>query len=328
MNLSPHDNAFEFLQYSLKQIGFDIAINQIKNKEGKTRIKINNTELTPYVVSEFYPNTLMFLPQTDEQLLLVANYISPDAKKLLAKKGINYLDGGGNMRIKLPGVHIAIGLNKVSPPSNSKKYQNRAFTKTGAAVVLQFLIHPFLINAPQRTIADYADVSLGTIPKVFKQLEEEGFIIKLNAQERQFSNRTKLLKKLIVVLNSKVMPANYVHHVRYTKGDARDFLKQAQLSDTISWGGEAAAAILTDFLLPEKISLFTNEKLPQLAKNYRLVPDNNGDIAIYKSFWGKMPQNKQCVHPIVIYAELIASADSRNLELAEMIYKTYIEPEL
>ncbi len=51
------------------------------------------------------------------------------------------------------------------------------------------------------------------------------------------------------------------------------------------WGGESAAALLTKQLSPEIHTLYTSETNDNLIKNYRLVPDTNGNIMVYERFW-------------------------------------------
>ncbi|MEZ5021790.1 MAG: hypothetical protein R2728_00760 [Chitinophagales bacterium] len=55
-------------------------------------------------------------------------------------------------------------------------------------------LNPNLVNQPQRTIADYAGVSLGTVPKVIEGLKQEGFLIKLDNKNYQLINYLNYFK--------------------------------------------------------------------------------------------------------------------------------------
>lgn len=110
------------------------------------------------------------------------------------------------------------------------------------------------------------------------------------------------------------------------------------------WSGEAAAAELTGYLNPEKMSLFTTKSKMDIMKDYRLLPDSKGILSIYKPFWNIEDSDnlyelnwgwgntlnlaQRTVHPLIVYAELIYSGNTRNLETAQLIYNEHIQPNL
>lgn len=336
MNTSNEYYRTDYLKEFLDKQDISVSVKKLKhpNKAVDAIYKINGQILLVVYKRQIQPqNILNVIEQlkgyaNDEALMVVAEYITPNAKTILKEKGINYLDGAGNIYLKLNDVLLFIDSKKSIPPNEQNKYQQRAFTKTGAAVVFQFLMDHELVNAPQRTIAEYANVSLGTVPKVFNQLEDEGYIIKINEKQRQLSNTKKLLDKWVEVLNDKVLPGYFMQKARFTKGDELDFFKQTKLMEDTLWGGEAAAAKITEYLIPEDITLFTELKPSTLAKSYKLVPDKNGSIKVYHKFWNHGETRLQSIHPLLVYAQLVGSGDSRNLETAALIYKHHIEPEL
>ena len=84
------------------------------------------------------------------------------------------------------------------------------------------------------------------------------------------------------------------------------------------WGGEVAASILTQNLKPQEYTIYTTKKSSEITKALRLVPDRNGELKVYNEFWndGSIGIKTDTVDPILIYGELIASSDSRNMEIA------------
>jgi hypothetical protein len=53
----------------------------------------------------------------------------------------------------------------------------------------------------------------------------------------------------------------------------------------------------------------------------------NGDIELLRRFWKFDQWEKKDLHtapPLLIYADLVSTADDRNLETAEIIYEHYI----
>jgi len=67
-----------------------------------------------------------------------------------------------------------------------------------------------------------------------------------------------------------------------------------------------------------------------MMKNYRLVPDPNGNILVYRKFWKEVEEEwlTDKTNPILTYADLLLTHDMRCLETAHMIYEKHIEKNL
>ena len=93
------------------------------------------------------------------------------------------------------------------------------------------------------------------------------------------------------------------------------------------WGSEIAAKLLTKYLRPETVTIYSESNRPQLQARYRLQRDPNGRVELLRRFW-KFDQweqkDLQTAPPLLVYADLVSTADDRNLETAEMIYEQYI----
>lgn len=98
----------------------------------------------------------------------------------------------------------------------------------------------------------------------------------------------------------------------------------------ILWGGEMAGAKLTKFLKPENFELYTALTKSEVMKLLKIVPDINGNIELLHIFWneeitsGKDNNEMKIVPPLIAYADLLASHDSRNYETAERIKEKYL----
>lgn len=327
-----HDGA-EFLKQVLEEQKMQITFVILSQASGEMNasVKVNSHILFIEHKSEI---TLQHVKKIENKqksiteegfLMAIANYISPKAKVLLKEKSINYLDKAGNIFLKLPD--LAIYIEGYKNTSLLPQYRSRAFTKSGGAVVFQFLMEPDLVNAPQRQISAYAGVSLGTIPKVFEGLRHGGFLIKLDNKTKQLINYEKLLHKWIELLNDKILPAHYIQQYRVANSTTKKLLKAGILQEETQWGGEAAASLLTQHLIPGTYSLFTSNKSKLLTK-YGIIPDQEGEISVYNKFWSHSSCKKAHVHPILVYGQLMADEDSRNRETAEIIYNEHIRSKL
>lgn len=324
-------NGGEFLKEILDKQDFAIKIELLASsiKGIESFAEYNNHLIAIVFKNEITPQNIIAISNSfalqnkTKHCMVVANYITPNAKSILKERNINYLDAAENILLTLPEFVIHIEGNKQT--SLNPVYRKRAFSKTGGMVVFQFLMNPKLVNAPQRKIAEYAGVSLGTIPKVLEGLRNDKFLIKFNDKEYKLIDIENLLNKWTEVLIDKILPANYIQQYKLATTSTNEFLKSNAISGESQWGDEAAAALLTNYLIPEKYCLFTSNKAELLSK-YKLIPFKDGDIAVYKKFWKNSEYNESIVHPILVYAQLMASGDSRNIETAKIIFDEHIRP--
>ncbi len=93
------------------------------------------------------------------------------------------------------------------------------------------------------------------------------------------------------------------------------------------WGGETAGALLTGHLVPEIYTLYTAKPNVEAMKDLKLLTDPNGNVELIDMFWNKALMEKddnQSVPPLLAYADLATSLDSRNRETAERIKQKYL----
>ena len=255
-----------------------------------------------------------------EHYLLIANCIFPKIKEELRQQNIPYLEANGNIFLKKAGIYLFVDTQK--PMKIEKNKGNRAFTKTGLKVLFYLLQHKEAINLTQRELAEKADVGLGNIPQVLEGLKETGYLIPLNNKTYVWENRKALFERWIAEYATVLRPK--LKKERYTlKGPWQDI--PFDTNKTL-WGGEPAADILTNHLRPEKFLLYTRENRMDLIRNYRLMPDKNGEIEVLDMFW--KPNEGQTVPAILVYADLMLEGGKRNKETAEKIYHEYIQPNL
>ena len=93
----------------------------------------------------------------------------------------------------------------------------------------------------------------------------------------------------------------------------------------ILWGGEPAAALITNKLRPQEFTIYSNLDLPEIAKVLRLVPDKNGNIEIYQKFWQNNNWNQNTVPALLIYTDLMNSGYGRNVEIANQIFENELQ---
>lgn len=258
--------------------------------------------------------------QRYDNFMLVAKRIFPKIKEELREKGIPYIEGNGNIFLKKEGLYIFVDTQKTLEAK--KGTSNRAFTKTGLKVVFYLLQHKEAIHLPQRDLAFVTNVALGNIPQVIEGLRETGYLTPLNNKTYVWENRKTLLKRWIAeyetVLRPKLVKEKYT-----LKGNWNELALDNRKT---VWGGEPAADILTNHLRPEKLLLYTKETRMDLIRNYKLMPDRNGEVEVLDMFWKH--ETDKTAPELLVYADLILEGGKRNIETAEKIFYEYIEPNL
>jgi hypothetical protein len=269
------------------------------------------THQLPQIENYFHSNT---------NFLLVAHRIFPKIKEELRQKNIPYLEANGNIYLKKDGLFLFVDTQK--PMEAEKTKGNRAFTKTGLKVLFYLLQHKEAIHLPQRELAELTDVALGNIPQVMEGLKETGYLMPLNNKTFVWENRKALFERWIAeyatVLRPKLVKERYTIKANWQEMEFKNH-------KTV-WGGEPAADILTNHLRPEKFLVYTKESRMELIKNYKLMPDKNGEIEALEMFWKE--NEGKTAPPLLVYADLMLEGGKRNKETAEKIYHEHIEPNL
>jgi hypothetical protein len=292
------------------------ALLSIQNEqfivEAKSAVRTSNQGLVISQLEELKENN-------NRPIILIAEYISKEATQELKERCINYLDIAGNAYIKCKELIIFIEGQKKA--KKEKTNQSRAFQEAGLKVLFHLLYKPEHLQDSYRKIAEKADVSIGSVSNVMAELEDLNFLLKTK-DKRVLKNKNKLLERWIVEYNAVLRPRIVRKKMRFVDPDTNRNWKnlETQSNDgVILWGGEPGGALLTDNLRPEHFVIFTDLELSGLAKKLRLVPGENGEIEVLQKFWKNDLGNNKIAPALLIYADLINSGFSRNIETAKQI---------
>lgn len=169
------------------------------------------------------------------------------------------------------------------------------------------------------------ETALGNINYIIKDLQVQGYLVKKNNKDWLLNNRETLINQWAENFLNKLQPEYLMGTFRFQAPDGIKNWNKLKLDATKTyWGGEPAADILTNYLQPATLTIYTEENRIDLIKKYRLIPDTNGNIKLYTKFW-KATEKNETVHPLVIYEDLLGINDPRTIELANLIYNEYLE---
>jgi hypothetical protein len=289
----------------------------IKGKEIRyyAEIKANVTKADKLLL-------MMRKGEFDHPLLLVTKYINTQLADDLKQNGTEFIDTAGNAFINQPPLYIFVKGNK--PDIVKAPPLKRAFKPAGLKVIYAFLCNPGLENKTYREIAAETGVALGTVDWIMRELKELGFLLDMGKRGQRLIQKENLLQRWITAYPEQLRPKLTLGRFRGEYG-----WWQRKTLDPFKgqWGGEVAAAKLTQYLQPQIITIYvTPQEIDQLLIKNRLKRDQTGDVEILKRFW-KPPEiwkYEDLVHPILIYADLLATGNERNIETAKMIYDQHI----
>jgi len=323
-------NAVENLKKSIK---LPVYLLDSNPKSADAILNIGNegkylVEVKKEVHKSNLPNILAQLSNLRDLSLLVAKTISKSTKEILVSKNISYLDMAGNCFIQNEdGLYIQIDGRK---NTLTDKRKHKAFNKNGIKLIYALLLDEPLINQSYSDMAEVAHISKSTVGSILDDLQERGFLLKMNTKKRKLSNKEDLLSEWVNAYNEKLKPTLIRGRFRLLPNKLQKW-KQLDLGEDIFWGGEPAADILTNYLSPGEWTIYTNVDKKLLLKKGGLVPDpKDGNVIVYSIFWNPINnfsfniEDSKIVNPLLVYADLLATNDSRNFETAKKIYEQYL----
>lgn len=258
------------------------------------------------------------------QGLLVTNYVTPaQAEKLI---GLNapFFDAAGNAFLYSEHLYVMIIGRRPVEETVGKEKTGRAFSPSGLKLLFTLLCNPSLESEGYREIATAAGVSRGAVGWVMGDLESSGYLVRARGKNRRLINKKDLMKRWVEMYPLRLRPSLLIG--RYKSKSSGWWRELEAISGGALWGGEVAAAKLTRHLRPEVVTIYAPKNLPELQARFGLRHDPNGNVEILKKFWSfkDADATPDTVPPLLVYANLMASGDDRNVETAEIIYGTYL----
>lgn len=255
-----------------------------------------------------------------EKMVLVADYVTPEQADRLRQAGIPFFDAAGNVYFNEPGLFVFVSGKK---GQSEKEKPLRLFRPVSLKVLFLLLADPKSLNHDYRQIAERTGVSLGAVGETFNDLRKNRYLLLPGKNERTLTRIPELLKRWVEAYINKMRINLRVGRFRTDKFQGR-WWEDVNIQDfRAAWGGEIAAEKLTDYLNPETVTVYADSPIPQFQARFGLRRDENGNIEIIEKFW-QMPEIKETVHPLIVYADLLATNDERNLETARIIYENEI----
>ncbi len=256
-------------------------------------------------------------------VMLIAQNIYPQLMRELIKHEISSIDSAGNCCIKSDGIFLYVeGKKQQYFPDASA---DRIFKEAGIKVIFQFLLNPELVTLPYREIQRLTDVSLGSIKNIIENLINNQFVVKTK-NGRFLKNKKELLNRFVIAYNDILKPKLFIKRMAFRSVEQKKLWAQTALPSGALWSGEPAAYLHDEYLLPGEYTIYVEgEQTGNLIKTANLIPDKEGEVLIYRKFWNGSELKRKTVPALLIYADLMGSGNSRNIEAAQRLYDNELQ---
>ena len=263
------------------------------------------------------------LAQNHMPIMLVADYVNRQQADRLRRLNIPFIDTAGNTYVNEPPIFVFATGNKPEILPTAKP-RVRLFQPTGLKLIFALLNQPGLEQKPYREQADVAGIALGGVAWIMGDLRDGGYLITPTPRNRRLIN-----KRALADLWVENYPARLREKLilgRYTTTRERWWQDTDIAEHRGYWGGEIAADRLTHYLKPQNTTIYADKLPARLLLENRLHKAPDGNIEILKRFWQFDYAEKalQVVPPLLVNADLIATGEGRNTDVARMVYDEHV----
>ena len=289
-----------------------LLLAEIKNVDRRPALAQIKEQLEKAIADQF-PD---YLP------LLVAPYMTDAMAEECRRIDLPFADTAGNLFVRTGNTLLYI----VGRPRPD--YMGRAqkgLTPAGMKIIFALLCKPELAGMAYRRIGAVAQVALGAVGPVLQNLEMRGFLGRGGKGAAALERTEDLLREWVVEYPAILRPK--LNGRRYAADRIR-FLDLDLKPLGAYWGGEVAAERLTRYLKAEHLLVYARGGIKDLLIQGRMRLAADGDTEILDAFWNPELDRteKPLVPPLLVYADLMMTGDTRNLETAKILYEQYLHP--
>lgn len=262
----------------------------------------------------------------DTRILFVTINATPKMLDLAKIPDVNILDCAGNFNIQyqLKNGNIVLMLaNKGEKPvgdTTAKAYP--IFLEKGLKVIFYLLMDKQNVGRPYREIMDATGVAIGTVKNIIDGMIYQQFV-RVEKYKRFLTNTDRLLMIWATNYGLNLKPRLFQARFAFRDEEKRRNWKHLKLPSGMLWGGETAGALKDGFITPGEFTIYADVPAATLMKTGAVVPNADGEIAVYRKFW--TGEDTNTVPAILIYADLMDTANGRCIEAAQKIKKNELK---
>ncbi|WP_280301212.1 type IV toxin-antitoxin system AbiEi family antitoxin [Nocardia neocaledoniensis] len=269
--------------------------------------------------------TLSALSRTDRQdhryeLLVTGPHISSRTAEALRAANIDYIDNVGNAHLNFDPVLVDIrGRPSIAPRKGRGTTEANLFSARRMQVLFALLAWPDLVDRPVRMIADTAGTSVGLAQSTLEIMKESDYVV-----GRSLYRRDELIDLWTAAYGNTLIPK-----LRETSFAG----EVASWSPPPGWqvSGESAVQLIRQ---PQTLTIYVKNFDPIEAVQSGWHKSSDPNIEIRRKFWGEPPWatapeqygafTESAAPPLMVYADLLASKDPRQTEVATALRRDHL----
>jgi hypothetical protein len=295
--------------------------------KGPDRIVERFVEIRHVIAGATLANLADQFANTPGRWILITRHVSKHLAGRMRELGIEYIDTAGNAYVT--DKSLVVSLQGKNPTKKyAKPSQNQLWGSTAVKTIFALLCNKHLIDAPYREIASKANVALGALTGVFSDLVREGFVVERGLAGRRMQRKKELFDKwnesYALSMRSRTRIGTFAH------AEEKFWMKLDLSPFHAVWGGEVAAFMMTRSHDPVVVTIYSYLPPNDLLQQLNLIQSDQGHVEFRHQFWRFETTEAigRIAPPILVYADLMATAVSKNVETAKTIYEAHIERHL
>ncbi|TYB30969.1 MAG: hypothetical protein FXF47_06530 [Candidatus Mcinerneyibacterium aminivorans] len=266
------------------------------------------------------------LSDTYSTYIVLTDYLSRNVSLELKNENINFIDTSGNIFLTDKDIYIYYydkSKKKIVPE------KDELVNRKNIELLFYFLNDRKILKKTYREISDITGVSLGKISNTFKILKNKNFLVKKNNKHKLIRTE-ELLDRWIENYNNILKDKIYINTYRTKLNEInQELIINKNLKNTYI-SSEYGINLISNKIRSKNLYLYTQEKLDNLIKSLKLIPDSNGNIKLFSLFWNDeyiFNPDYDCLVPyLLLYADLLEEDIQRNKEVIKELYEKHIQP--
>jgi hypothetical protein len=271
---------------------------------------------------------LVHFAQAQPGLIVLAPAIGRELGDVFEHASINFVDAAGNCHLRFGNRYVA----RIQGRSGTTKaHSDRGLRAPAYRALLALLVRPQLVDAPSRAIASEAEVSPQTANDLRRRLVEQSIVLHASGHHRWNPGRRKdAISLWLAGFTTSLGPSLVIGRFRAADRDPALLERRIEplLDASCEWryGGGAAANRLTGYYRGERTVLYVRNAPSDLSTQLRLVRDASGPVVLARTpgHLALESPDPRCVHPLLVYADLLAEGHDRAHEAAREVHDRFL----
>jgi hypothetical protein len=311
-----------------RRAGDETARAVIHTALGKTEYLLELARVARLGPAQLAPLAARAKRSGSQRVLLLGPYIPAASASRLEEAGIDFLDASGNCHLSAVP-HFLVHVEGRKALQHAPRADGRAKPRSaGQHVLFALAARPELAAAPVRELARVSGAGKSACAEMLSRLAAEGLLSETRSGRRVQRPKQLLERWLGVYPDLRRRWLQGCYRAADSPEQTEIAVERALRGASWAWGGTAAEMRLVGHYRGPQTVVHVARPAPDLARAIRALPDRNGPIQILVTpiplaFEGVAPNT---AHPLLVYAELVASGDERSHAAAELVAERWLRP--